>query len=169
MRHNKKNNSTFGLKSGPRKSLLRGLVMSLVAAERIKTTLKKAKTIKPMVEKAITCGQKGDLHSYRLLLAKYPNKKTVSKIVDDLSKRFKERPGGYTRIIKLNNRSGDAAPKALIEFVDYQFKPPLTKEEKDKFKASASYNKTRKQQAKKLEAKRKRVRKMQSKSRKINR
>ncbi len=169
MRHNKKNTTTFGLKPGPRKSLIRGLVMSLIEHERIKTTLPKAKAIRPLVEKAITFGGKGGLHSHRVLLSKYPNKKTVLKILNDLSKRFKDRPGGYTRIVKLGTRSGDAAPKALIEFVDYKFTPSPTKEEKQKIKASPEYNKSRKLQAKKLEAKKKVVRKIKSESRKINR
>ena len=95
------------------KALLRGLVRALVEQERIKTTLPRAKRIRPLVEKAITLGRKGTLHSRRVLLAKYPNKKTVSKILDDLSKRFQDRPGGYTRIVKLGNRKGDQASKGF--------------------------------------------------------
>ncbi|MGI9549272.1 MAG: 50S ribosomal protein L17 [Bdellovibrionales bacterium] len=169
MRHNKKNTSTFGLKPGPRKALLRNLVISLVDHERVKTTLQKAKTIRPMIEKAITAGRKGGVSSYRLLLSKYPNRKAVSKIVKQLSPRFKDRPGGYTRIVKLGIRKGDASPKALIEFVDYKFIPRPTKEEKEKQKASPEYNKARKLKAQKVEAKRKVIRKIQSESRRINR
>ncbi len=169
MRHNKKNTTSFGVKPGPRKALLRGLIVSLVEHERIKTTLRKAKAIRPLAEKAITLGRKGDLHTYRTLFSKYPNEKTVSKIIDNLSKRFKDRPGGYTRIVKLGNRKGDLAPKALIEFVDYKFVPSPTKEEKQKKKASPEYNKSRKLQAKKVEEKKKVLRKIKSDSRKINR
>ena len=169
MRHRKINTSTFGLKYGPRKALLRGLVRALVEQERIKTTLPRAKRIRPLVEKAITLGRKGTLHSRRVLLAKYPNKKTVSKILDDLSKRFQDRPGGYTRIVKLGNRKGDQASKALIEFVDYQFVPKLTKEEKDKQKASKEFRKTRRLMARKREDKKKTLRSIQKKSRRINR
>lgn len=169
MRHRKTNTSTFGLKQGPRKALLRGLINSLVEKERIKTTLPKAKRIRPLVEKAITLGQKGTLHSRRVLLSKYPNKKTVSKILGDLSVRFKDRPGGYTRIIKLGNRKGDQAPKALIEFVDYQFIPKPTKEEKDKYKASKEFQKSRRLMVKKQEEKKKTLRSIQAQSRRKNR
>ena len=119
----------------PVKLYSEGLVYSLVEKERIKTTLPKAKSIKPLVEKAITLGRKDSLHSRRVLLAKYPNKKTVSKIVDELSKRFQDRPGGYTRIVKLGYRKGDQAQKALIEFVDYQFTPKTNKRGKGKTKS----------------------------------
>ena len=169
MRHRKINTSTFGLKYGPRKALLRALVNSLVEKERIKTTLPRAKIIRPLVEKAITLGQKDSLHSRRVLLAKYPNKKTVSKIVDDLSKRFQDRHGGYIRIIKLGYRKGDQAQKALIEFVDYQFVPKLTKEERDKQKASKEFQKVRHLMAKKRDEKKKNLRTIQKKSRRINR
>ena len=119
MRHNKKYNPSFGRHRGPRKALLRGLVQSLVQHERIKTTLPKAKTLRPLVEKAITMGKRGDVHSRRLLLSRYPNKTTVEKIIEDLAPRFQGRQGGYTRIIKLGFRAGDQAPLAYIEFVDY--------------------------------------------------
>ena len=169
MKHRKTNTSSFGLKSGPRKALLRGLFNSLIDKERIKTTLPRAKMIRPIVEKAITKGQNNSVHTRRLLFAKYPNKKTVSKIVDDLSKRFKNRPGGYTRIVKLGFRKGDQAQKALIEFVDYQFVPKPSKEEKAKHKASKEYQKFRRLQAKKKKAKKKTLRTIQKQSRRKNR
>ena len=111
--------STFGRKTGPRKALLRGLVTSLVEHGRIKTTLAKAKELRIHAEKAITVGKKEGLHARRLLLARYPNEKTVSTIMDDLAPRFKTRAGGYTRILKLGARPGDNAEMAFIEFVDY--------------------------------------------------
>ena len=169
MRHRIKNTSSFGLKLGPKKALLRGLIRALVEHERIKTTLPKAKAVRPLVEKALTLARKGSLHSRRLLLAKYPNKKTVSKLMGDLSERFKERAGGYTRIIKLGMRSGDQATKALIEFVDYKFQPAPTSEEKAKYKASAEYKKTRRIFRKKTEAEKKSIRKIQQSSRRLNR
>ncbi len=119
MRHQKNKNSSFGRHRGPRKALVRGLVQSLVEKERIKTTLPKAKCVRPLVEKAVTMGKRDDIHSRRLLFSRYPNKKTVDKILSVLSPRFKDRPGGYTRIIKLGFRAGDKAPLAYIEFVDY--------------------------------------------------
>ena len=169
MRHRKIKTSTFGLKYGPRKALLRGLVYSLVEKERIKTTFTRAKALRPLVERAVTLSRKNSLHSRRVLLAKYPHKKTVSKIVDDLSQRFKDRAGGYTRIIKLGNRKGDQAQKALIEFVDFKFTPKPGKEEKDKYKASKEFRQLKRLETKKKDRKRKTLRKIQAKSRKINR
>ena len=169
MKHRKIKTSSFGLNPGPRKALLRGLVYSLVEKERIKTTLQRAKSIRPLVEKAITLGAKNSLHSRRVLLSKYPNKKAVEKIIKDLAPRFKDRPGGYTRIVKLGTRKGDQAFKALIEFVDYQFVPKPSKEEKAKYKASKEFQKFRRLQAKKKNEKKKTLRRIQSRSRKINR
>ena len=165
-----------------RKALIRGLVMSLVEHERIKTTLSKAKELRRHVERAVTIGRKSDLAATRQLLSKYPSKDTVHKIVHDLSLRFKERPGGYTRILKLGNRPGDGAPMAFIEFVDYdprktqegktfkvktrddrgqQVIKEMSLEEKNKYSAS--------QRKKEALAKKKRVRKMQGASRAMNR
>ena len=169
MKHRKTKTSSFGLKQGPRKALLKGLVNHLIEKERIKTTLPRAKSIKPLVEKAITLGRKNSLHARRLLIAKYSSQKTASKIVNDLSKRFKDRPGGYTRIIKLGFRSGDQAQKALIEFVDYQFVPKATKEEKEKYKASKEFQKIRQTQAKKKAEIKKTLNQIQLKSRRKNR
>ena len=169
MKHRKIKTSSFGLKQGPRKALLKGLVNALIEKERIKTTLPRAKSIRPLVEKAVTLGRNSSLHARRLLIAKYSNKKTASKIVDDLSKRFKDRPGGYTRIVKLGFRKGDQAQKALIEFVDYQFVLKPTKEEKEKYKASKAFQKMRRLQLKKREEKKKTLRKIQLKSRRVNR
>lgn len=169
MKHRKIKTSTFGLKYGPRKALLKGLVNHLVEKERIKTTLVKAKSIKPLVEKAITLGRKNSLHVSRLLFARYSNKKTVSKIINDLSKRFKDRPGGYTRIVKLGYRKGDQAQKALIEFIDYQFSPKLTKEEKEQYKASKEFQKIRRLQTKKKAGHKKTLNKIQQQSRRKNR
>ena len=118
MRHNAKV-ATFGRKTGPRRALLRGLVNSLVEHGRIKTTLAKAKELRRHVEPAVTMGKKNTLHARRLLLARYPNEKTVTMIMSDIAPRFASRPGGYTRILKLGQRPGDRAEMAFIEFVDY--------------------------------------------------
>jgi len=111
----------FGRKFKARKALFRGLVSSLVEHGRITTTVDKAKELRRYVEKAITLGKKGDLATRRLLLARYPNNGVVSTIIDDLAVRFKVRPGGYTRIIKIGPRPGDMAEMAFVEFVDYKF------------------------------------------------
>ena len=168
MRHRKKHTSNFGLKSGPRKALMRGLVRSLVKHERIRTTLPKAKALRPLVEKALTKGRRGDISVRRVLFSRFPDKETVSKIIK-LSERFKDRPGGYTRIVRLGRRAGDQASRALIEFVDYQFTPAPTDEEKAKHKASKEYKKSRRLFAKKIEAARRVRRKMQTESRRENR
>ncbi|MCB0377271.1 MAG: 50S ribosomal protein L17 [Bdellovibrionales bacterium] len=164
-----------------RKALIRGLVSSLVEHERIKTTLPKAKELRRHVERAITMGRKGDLHATRTLLSRYPNKDTVRKIISDLSPRFKERPGGYTRILKLGARAGDGAPMAFIEFVDYN--PAKTDDKTTKVKVRDGKRKqTTKEmtteqkqaylaaQAEKAAAKKKKhLRQVQSESRRANR
>lgn len=116
--------SHFHRAEGPRKALLRGLVYSLVEHGRIKTTVAKAKELRRHVEKAVTLGKDQSLHSRRLLLSRFPHEPTVRKIMAELSPRFKDRPGGYTKILKLGARPGDAAEMAFIQFVDY--KPSAT-------------------------------------------
>ena len=118
MRHNTRV-ATFGRKTGPRRALLRGLVNSIVEHGRIKTTLAKAKEIRRHVEPAITLAKKNTLHARRLLLSRYPNDKTVHILMTDIGPRMATRPGGYTRILKLGQRPGDAAEMAFIELVDY--------------------------------------------------
>ncbi|PKB78181.1 MAG: 50S ribosomal protein L17 [SAR202 cluster bacterium Io17-Chloro-G9] len=98
-------------------ALLRGLAAELIKHERITTTLAKAKETRVVTEKLITYGKKGTLHHRRLALAKLPDKRVVKKVFDDVAPRYAERAGGYTRIIKLGPRQGDAAPMAMIELV----------------------------------------------------
>lgn len=112
----------FSRKSSARKALIRGLVVSLVEHGRISTTVEKAKELRRHVERAITLAKKGDLATRRLLLSRYPNQDTVETLVADVAPRFKTRPGGYTRIIKIGRRPGDTAEMAFIEFVDYDYK-----------------------------------------------
>ena len=100
-----------------RKALLRGLVGELITHERITTTLAKAKETRIEAEKLITHGKKGNLHHRRLALAQVPRKRVVEKVFDDLAPRYADRPGGYTRIVKLGPRQGDAAEMAVIELV----------------------------------------------------
>lgn len=119
MRHRAKTHS-FNRRQGPRIALIRGLVYSLVEHGRIKTTLAKAKEVRRHVEKAVTLGKKGTLHSRRVLLSRYPNEKVVDALSTDLKKRFDKRDGGYTRIVKIGPRQGDQADVAFLEFVDFQ-------------------------------------------------
>ncbi len=116
MRHQKKKNK-LSLKVGPRKSLLRSLATNLVLRGKIKTTFVKAKTVRSKVEKYITVSKKGDLTARRQLLRFFYGEKAVNKLLNELGPKYKERAGGYTRIIKLPNRAGDNARQAIIEFV----------------------------------------------------
>ena len=91
---------------------------SLIKHEQIKTTLPKAKDLRPVVEKLVTLAKRGGLHARRQAYAYLPEEKVVAKLFDELAGRYADRPGGYTRIIKAGFRYGDAAPMAIIEFVD---------------------------------------------------
>ncbi len=117
MRHgmaNKKLNRT----SEHRKALLKNMLNSLIKYEQIKTTLPKAKFLKPQADKIITLGKKGSLHSTKILVSQLQDIKSANKVKKTLSKRYEKRSGGYTRIIKAGFRYGDNAPMAIIEFVD---------------------------------------------------
>ena len=117
MRHgfaNKKLNRT----SEHRKALLKNMLNSLVKYEQIKTTLPKAKFLKPQADKLITLGKKDTLHSTKMLVSQLQDIKSTNKVKKTLSKRYEKRSGGYTRIIKAGFRYGDNAPMAIIEFVD---------------------------------------------------
>jgi large subunit ribosomal protein L17 len=163
----------FDRKSGPRKALLRGLVTSLIEHGRITTTVDRAKEVRRHVEKAITLGKKGDLATTRLLMSRYPNKDAVSSIMKDLAPRFKTRPGGYTRIIKIGRRPGDTAEMAFLEFVDYDFEAKTAKPakaEKAEAKTAKKAAKPAKKAATKLvAAKKKSVKKTQKKARAASR
>ena len=101
-----------------RKALLRNLSKQLIEHERIRTSQAKAKAVKPEVEKLITLAKRGDLHARRLLLAKLGQDKfTVHKLVEEIAPRYTERPGGYTRILKLGPRSSDATEMVYLELV----------------------------------------------------
>lgn len=109
----------FGRYSGHRKALLMNLAKEIVEHEQIVTTVFKAKDIKPVVEKLVTLACKGGLSSRRRLLSFFHNdERVVTKLVEVLAARYKERKGGYLRIIKAGFRKGDCAPMAVIEFVD---------------------------------------------------
>ena len=117
MRHgmvNKKLNRT----SEHRKALLKNMLNSLIKYEQIKTTLPKAKFLKPQADKIITLGKKDTLHNTKILISKLQDAKSTNKVKKTLSKRYEKRSGGYTRIIKAGFRYGDNAPMAIIEFVD---------------------------------------------------
>lgn len=104
--------------SAHRKALFMNLAQSLISHEQIKTTLPKAKDLRPFVERLVTQARIGGLHVRRMLTSKLQDQVVVSKLMDVLSKRYESRPGGYLRIVKAGFRYGDNAPLAIIEFVD---------------------------------------------------
>lgn len=178
MRHRAKTHS-FSRRQGPRIALIRGLVYSLVENGRIKTTLAKAKEVRRHVEKAITLGKKGTLHSRRLLESRYPNPGVVEILATDLKNRFENRAGGYTRIIKIGSRPGDASPVAFLEFVDYEApkgeaaeataETKSAKKSSKKVAASASTGKKKVTKKASPEKSKKKSRKKQSSARKKTR
>ena len=117
MRH-KINGRKLNRSSAHRKALFKNLAAALIEHEQITTTLPKAKDLRPVIEKMITIGKKGTLHARRQLISKLPKSADFKKIMSELPERYKERHGGYTRIIKKGFRYGDSAPMAIIEFVD---------------------------------------------------
>ena len=98
--------------------MLRNMATSLLEHERIETTDAKAKELKRFADRMITLGKRGDLHARRQALAILRSKKVTAKLFDDLADRFRDRPGGYTRVIKVGSRVGDSAPISIIELVD---------------------------------------------------
>lgn len=119
MRHNK-SGRRLGRNSSHRKAMLRNMVTSLLDHERITTTDARAKEVRKIAEKLVTLGKRGDLHARRQALSVVFDKKIVAKLFDRLAPRFQDRPGGYTRIIKVGNRLGDNAPVSIIEFVEQE-------------------------------------------------
>ena len=123
----------LGRTSAHRLALLRNLSTSLFEKERITTTLMKAKELRPFAERLLTLSKRETLHARRQVLRHVRDKNVVSKMFDTLSARYAQRPGGYTRIVKLGPRRGDSAEMAIIELVGYE---PQHRQEKDKEKGS---------------------------------
>jgi large subunit ribosomal protein L17 len=117
MRHQKKT-IKLGRTAEHRKALLANQVCSLIEHQRIKTTLAKAKAVRPLAERMVTLGKTGSIHARRTALATLRQKSAVKKLFDDIAPRSAERNGGYTRIVKLGQRKSDSAPMAFIEWVD---------------------------------------------------
>ncbi len=117
MRHLKKGRK-LGTDASHTKAMLRSLAIALFTNERIKTTETRAKEVRTLVDKVITWGKRGDVHSRRLALAELGDKEIVHKVFADIAPRFEERAGGYTRIHKLGPRKGDAAPMVILELVE---------------------------------------------------
>jgi len=117
MRHQKKT-IKLGRKAEHRKALLANQVCSLIEHQRIRTTLAKAKAVRPLAEKMVTLGKKGSIHARRTAFAVLRQKDAVKKLFDEIAPRTADRNGGYTRIVKLGQRKSDAAPIAYLEWVD---------------------------------------------------
>ena len=143
MRHgmaNKKLNRT----SEHRKALLKNMLNSLIKYEQIKTTLPKAKFLKPQADKIITLGKKDTLQTTKMLVSQLQDLKSATKVKKTLSKRYEKRSGGYTRIIKAGFRYGDNAPMAIIEFVDRDVKAKRIDKKKKETTKEADIKKDKK-------------------------
>jgi large subunit ribosomal protein L17 len=115
----------LGRDSAHRRALYANLACSLIEHGRIRTTEAKAKAVKPFAEQMITLGKRGDLHARRQALSELRSQNVVHELFAEVAPRFAERPGGYTRIIKLGPRQGDAAEMVYLELVDYEPEPAL--------------------------------------------
>ncbi|NPD86166.1 50S ribosomal protein L17 [Lentimicrobium sp. L6] len=135
MRHNKKFNH-LGRRSAHRKAMLSNMATSLIIHKRIKTTVAKAKALKIYVEPLITKSKTDSTHSRRVVFAYLKSKDAVTELFRDISMKVADRPGGYTRIIKLGTRLGDNAEMCMIELVDYNEHMLSTKETKKKSRRS---------------------------------
>ena len=116
MRHHKKHRK-FGREIGVRRALLKGLALSLIRHDKITTTEAKAKELRPFIEKLVTRGKNKSVASRRVLVSRLGNAEGVKKLVAHIAPRYEKRAGGYTRIVKLPRRGGDASKMAVIEFV----------------------------------------------------
>ena len=109
----------LGRDASHRKALYSNLTCSLIEHGRIRTTEAKAKAVRPIAEQMITLGRRGDVHARRQALAYLRTQEVVHQLFSEVAPRFRDRPGGYTRVVKLGPRAGDAAPMAYLELVDY--------------------------------------------------
>ncbi|NOY14063.1 MAG: 50S ribosomal protein L17 [Deltaproteobacteria bacterium] len=122
MRHNK-TGRRLGRKPDHRQHMMRNMVTSFFEYEKLTTTVTRAKELRKLVDKMISLGKRGDLHARRQALQVIRDPKVVGKLFEMIAPRYQERPGGYTRIIKLENRQGDNAPMSIIELVEEEFTP----------------------------------------------
>src|SRR4051812_18255928 len=149
MRHQKKT-VKLGRTAEHRKALLSNQVCSLIEHQRIKTTLAKAKAVRPLADKMITLGKKGSLHARRTAFAVLRQKNAVKKLFDEVAPRSSTRNGGYTRIVKLGQRKSDSAAMAFIEWVDALAveEKPTTEEKRAKRKEAAAAKEQKEPEAK---------------------
>ncbi len=129
MRH-KRLGRKLGVVTKHRKSMLRNMVTDLFRHEKIRTTDTRAKELRRVAEKMVTLAKQGSLHKRRRAAAYIRDKEVIKKLFDEIALRFKDRPGGYTRIVKLGFRRGDSTPVSLIELVEEVYKPKAKKKRK---------------------------------------
>jgi large subunit ribosomal protein L17 len=122
VRH-KKTGRKLGRDPSHRKALYANLTASLIEHGRIRTTEAKAKEVRPIVEEMITLGKRGDVHAHRQAVAFLRSKSVAHTLFAEIAPRFADRPGGYTRVVKIGPRQGDSAPMAYLELVDFEPKP----------------------------------------------
>ena len=151
MRHQKKT-IKLGRTAEHRKALLANQVCSLIEHQRIKTTLAKAKAVRPLAERMVTLGKNGSIHARRTALATLRQKNAVKKLFDDIAPRSAERNGGYTRIVKLGQRMSDSAPMAFIEWVDMAEVIEAKPEEEKKAKRKKAEPKPKRPEPERAEA-----------------
>jgi large subunit ribosomal protein L17 len=125
MRHLKRT-AKLGRTSEHRNAMLANLVCSLIEHKRVTTTLAKAKAARSVAEKMVTLGKSGTIHDRRLVVARLHQETAAKILFKDIAPAFKDRKGGYTRIIKMNQRNGDAAQRAILEWVDFVAEAPVT-------------------------------------------
>jgi large subunit ribosomal protein L17 len=134
-----------------RTALMRALATSLLKHKRIKTTLAKAKEARTFVEKLITKAKKGNLHSRRLVMTEIKDKEVIKELFSEIVTNIGDRPGGYTRVVKLGTRLGDAAQMAILELVDYNEAANLKAEERKTQKEQKAKEKENSKQKEQLE------------------
>ena len=134
MRHRARTRK-LGRTSAHRKAMYRNMVTSLLEHERIETTDAKAKEVRRIAERMITLGKRGDLHARRQALRVIRSRDVAAKVFDDLAERYRERPGGYTRVLKLRTRPGDAASLSLVELIEGVATPVAEPEKRARRKA----------------------------------
>jgi len=144
MRHNRAGRK-LGRVSEHRRALFRNQLLSLMQHERIITTLPKAKELRPIAERMVTLGRKNTVHARRLAARWIADREVIKKLFSEIAPRFANRPGGYTRIVKLGPRKGDGAELAILEFVDYKL-PEAAKEKKEEKQKKAKPEELRQEQ-----------------------
>jgi large subunit ribosomal protein L17 len=143
----------LGRKTPHRISMFRNMVTSLLDKERVRTTLDRAKAVRPIAERMITLGKRESLHARRQALAYIKDPAVVAKLFETLAPRFSQRPGGYTRIIRLGFRDGDGAQMAYLELIGSEFKPKKGEEgKKGKSKESKEVKESKKAKKSEKEA-----------------